>query len=136
MKINGFLKDVTGANRVTSARRKLIADASAENLYSDPIRELCEELHPASTLVRVTRVEDASPTARTFTFEAADGKPLPPFQAGQYVSFDLAIGETLTTTIRVVSEAFSLTAIEARVCVGREILATARIKTALHDTPN
>ncbi len=97
MKINGFLRDVTGANRVTSARRKLIADASGANEYSDPIRELCRELHPEVSRVRVTRVEDASPTARTFTFEAADGEPLPPFQAGQYVSFDLMIGETVTT---------------------------------------
>ena len=97
MKINGFLKDVTGANRVTSARRKLIASASSANEYRDPIRELCAELHPEVTHVRVTRVEDASPTARTYTFEAVDGDVLPPFQAGQYVSFDLTIGDTVTT---------------------------------------
>jgi ferredoxin-NADP reductase len=97
MKIKGFLKDVTGAMRVTNARRNLIAEASSANLYKDPIRELCAELHPEATHVRVTRVEDASPTARTFTFEAVDGEVLPPFQAGQYVSFELEIGETLTT---------------------------------------
>lgn len=97
MKIKGFLKDVTGAMRVTNARRNLIAEASGANLYKDPIRELCAELHPEATHVRVTRVEDASPTARTFTFEAVDGEVLPPFQAGQYVSFELEIGETLTT---------------------------------------
>ena len=97
MKIKGFLKDVTGAMRVTNARRKIIADASGDNLYSDPIRELCRELHPEATHVRVARVEDASPTARTYTFEPVGGDVLPPFQAGQYVSFDLQIGETITT---------------------------------------
>ena len=32
MKIKGFLKDVTGAMRGTNARRKIIADASGDNL--------------------------------------------------------------------------------------------------------
>ena len=97
MKIKGFLKDVTGAMRVTNARRNLIAEASGDNLYKDPIRELCAELHPEATHVRVARVEDASPTARTYTFEPVGGDVLPPFQAGQYASFDLQIGETITT---------------------------------------
>ncbi len=52
MKIKGFLKDVTGAMRVTNARRKIIADASGDNLYSDPIRELCRELRGPVRLVR------------------------------------------------------------------------------------
>ena len=77
MKIKGFLKDVTGAMRVTSARRKIIADASGDNLYSDPIRELCRELHPEATHVRVARVEDASPTARKQAALALQGRRAP-----------------------------------------------------------
>ena len=97
MKVFGFLKDVLGANRVTNARRKLIESGSPENIYSDHIKEVANELHPKVTHVVVTAVEDVSPTARRFTFEAAEGDKLPPFQAGQYCSLDLKIGDTVTT---------------------------------------
>ena len=97
MRINGFLRDVQGAARVTEARRELIANASPENLYHDHIRELTQELHPAATHVQVTKVEDVSPTARRLTFEPLDGDVLPPFQAGQYVSLDLRVVRTLTS---------------------------------------
>lgn len=97
MKVFGFLKDVLGANRVTNARRKLIESGSPDNIYKDHIKEVANELHPKVTHVVVTKVEDVSPTARRFTFEATEGDKLPPFQAGQYCSLDLKIGDTLTT---------------------------------------
>ncbi|MBR4455940.1 MAG: 2Fe-2S iron-sulfur cluster binding domain-containing protein [Solobacterium sp.] len=97
MKVHGFFRDVLGANRVIDARRKLIESGSPENLYHDHIKEIAQELHPESTRVRVTKAENVSPTARRFTFEAAEGELLPPFQAGQYVSLDLEINGTVTT---------------------------------------
>ncbi len=97
MKVYGFLKDVTGANRVTEARRKLIESGSPENLYRDHIKAVAQELHPASVEVTVRSVEDVSPTARKITFEACGDTKLPPFQCGQYVSLDLKIGDTLTS---------------------------------------
>jgi len=97
MKVNNFLKDVTGAMRVTNARRKLIAGGDDTRPYADHIADLAHEVHPESTRVRVTAVTDASPSARTFTFVACGGDVLPPFEAGQYVSFDLDIDGTLTT---------------------------------------
>lgn len=97
MKVNGFLKDVTGASRVTKARRDLIESGSPENIYHDHIKDLANELHPAVTHVKVVKVEDVSPTARKFTFVADEGDVLPPFQAGMYCSLDLNIGGTVTT---------------------------------------
>lgn len=97
MKVRGLIRDVTGASRVTRARRNLIASGSSENHYSDPIRELAEEVHPEVSRVRVVKVEDVSLTARMFTFEACEGDKLPPFQAGQYCSLDLKINGTITT---------------------------------------
>ncbi len=97
MKIHGFLEDVMGATRVTNARRKLIENGSPENNYRDHIREVADELHPQATRVVVTKVEDVSPTARRFTFEATDGDVLPPFEAGQYASLDLEFDGTVTT---------------------------------------
>ncbi|MFN2926249.1 FAD-binding oxidoreductase [Lachnospiraceae bacterium YH-ros2228] len=103
MKVNGFLKDVTGANRVIKARRQLIQSGSPENLYKDHIREVAEEVHPNKTHVRITKVEEVSPTARKFTFVPEDGDTLPPFYAGQYCSIDLKVkdeesGKTTVTT--------------------------------------
>lgn len=97
MKIEGFLKDVTGASRVTKARRELIAHGNPNNIYHDHIKDLAEEIHPSLTKVIVTKVEDVSPTARKFTFAAKEGYKLPPFQAGQYCSLDLNINGTITT---------------------------------------
>lgn len=97
MRVNGFLKDVTGASRVIKARRKLIDSGSPANEYKDHIREIAQEVHPAATHVRVIKVEEVSPTARKFTFAADEGDVLPPFQAGQYCSLDLKIGDTVTT---------------------------------------
>ena len=96
MKVKGFLKDVTGASRVTKARRNLIASGESRNIYSDPIREVAKEVHPDPMKVVCVSVNDASPTARTFRFKAVDGT-LPPFEAGQYVSFELQVGKSLTT---------------------------------------
>ena len=70
MKVNGFLKDVTGASRVTKARRELIEHGDPNNIYSDPIRETAKELHPEVTKVRVIDVKDVSPTARKYRFAA------------------------------------------------------------------
>ena len=97
MKVFGFLKDVTGANRVTTARRNLINSGSPENQYRDHIREVADEVHPKVTHVVVTKVEEVSPTAKRYTFEATDGDKLPPFEAGQYVSLDLNIDGIETT---------------------------------------
>lgn len=96
MKIKSFLKDVGGASRVTKARKAKFDNASGKNEYTDPINALAGELHPGKMKVRITKVEEVSPTAKKFTFEAVEGK-LPPFQAGNYVSFSFQIGETKTT---------------------------------------
>ena len=105
MKVKGFLRDVQGAARVTAARRKLIEQASAENLYRDHIGELARELHPNATHVEVVRVEDVSSTARRITFAPVDGDVLPPFEAGQFVSLDLRVARTLTSRPYTISSA-------------------------------
>ena len=97
MRVNWFFKDVMGASRVTNARRKLIASGDPTRPYADHPGALAAELHPAWTRVRVAEVRDASPTARFLTFVPVDGDVLPPFQAGQYVSFELKVGPTKTT---------------------------------------
>lgn len=44
------------------------------------------------------------------------------------------VGETLVTTIRVREEVFRMTLVDAEICVGDEVLATAEMKIALSET--
>ncbi len=54
-------------------------------------------LHPESQRVRIREMTKNGADAVTVVLEAADGKALAPFRAGQYVSVSAAIGETKTT---------------------------------------
>ena len=95
-KIKGFIKDVSGAFRVTKVRETNFNNASSENKYIDPINKVANELHPGEIEVIVSNVVDVSPTAKKYTFIPKNGK-LPVFQAGNYVSLKLKIGNTITS---------------------------------------
>jgi ferredoxin-NADP reductase len=95
MKVKSFFTDVGGADRVTKRREQLFDSASPKEDFSDPINKVAKELHPDPLDVKVIKVEDVSPTARKYTFVAVNGV-LPPFQAGQFVSLQFKIGNTLT----------------------------------------
>lgn len=97
VKVNGFFKDLTGSMRAEKLRKEAISSAKDDNEYNDPIRALAEEIHPKKTHLVVTKVEDVSPTARMFVFEAEQGDKLPPFQAGEYLVLDIEIGSTKTS---------------------------------------
>ncbi|MEG1417719.1 MAG: FAD-binding oxidoreductase, partial [Oscillospiraceae bacterium] len=96
MKIKGFLKDVGGASRVTARRKELFETASDKLVLSDPIGDVANALHPGSITLEVASITPASPTAKTIRFISKD-KKLPVFQAGQYLSLKLNIGDTLTS---------------------------------------
>ena len=95
-KINGFLKDVTGAARVTKVREENFNAASKENQYQDPINRVARLLHPSPFQVKVSKVLDVSPTAKKYTFIPLEGV-LPVFQSGNYVSIHVKIENTITT---------------------------------------
>ena len=99
VKVENFLKDVKGSDRIVEARTKKWAEASPvvnDANKRDPIRELADLLHPAAMKVKVVSVTDASPTAKTFRFVSEDGH-IPAFQSGQYVNFRLHIGDSELT---------------------------------------
>ena len=102
--VKGFLKDLTGASRVTKARLNTIQSGSAVPDPKDPIRELADKLHPASMEFVVESVRLASPTSRTYRLKSADGH-IPVFQAGQYVNFRLRIGGSELTRPYTISSA-------------------------------
>ena len=91
MKVKGFLKDVGGASRVTKARLEAFEKASAVPEKVDPIGDAVHEWHPGTLELVVTEIRPASPTAKTVRFERTDGKKLPFFYAGQYISLAFVI---------------------------------------------
>lgn len=97
IKVKGFFKDLTGVFKVMKKRSNSIKAGSPDNDYSDPIKELANELHPEFTRVVVSSIEEVSPTSKMLTFVPEEGFVLPPFQAGQYVSIDFKIGNTVTS---------------------------------------
>ena len=104
IKINGFLKDVGGASRVTKAREEALKNASPVPQPKDAIRELTDKLHPLEMQFRVVEIREASPTARTFRLESVDGH-IPVFQSGQYANFRLKIGASELTRPYTISSA-------------------------------
>jgi ferredoxin-NADP reductase len=94
IKVKGFFEDVGGASRVIKMRRQNNINASAVPNPKDFVRELADNLHPASMQFRVTAIKEASPTSRTFRLESVDGH-IPVFQCGQYVNLRLKIGESI-----------------------------------------
>ena len=95
MKIKGFLKDVTGASRVTKARLNAFESASSAPEKTDPIAEVVKEWHPGKLDLVVKEIREASKTAKTVRFARADGGKLPFFYAGQYIVLDFVIGDSV-----------------------------------------
>ncbi len=97
MKVNGFLKDVGGASRVTKARLHAFETASSVPVTVDPIGNVAREWHPGRLELVVTEIRDACKTAKTFRFQRPEGGKLPPFYAGQFMVIDFPVGESLVS---------------------------------------
>ena len=91
MKVKGFLKDVGGASRVTKARLSAFENASSTPVREDPIGNVAREWHPGKLELVVDRIYPVSPTAKTVRFMRADGKKMPPFYAGQFISLEFNV---------------------------------------------
>lgn len=94
MKVKGFLKDVGGASRVTKRRQNNFDQASAKPAPYDPIGAVAKALHPGFLDLKVEAIKVASPTSKTIVFSAPH---LPYFQAGQFLSLRLKIGDSLVS---------------------------------------
>lgn len=94
MKVKGFLTDVGGASRVTKAREEKYNNASSVPSPYDPIGNTAKLLHPGLIEMKLTEIKEASPTAKTFRFEA---EHIPYFKAGQFMTIQIKDGNSLTT---------------------------------------
>lgn len=94
MKIKSFFKDLMGAFKVKDAREKEINNASKELEVSDPINETAKLLHPSSVSLKLIDVKKINDETKTFVFTS---NHIPYFEAGQYLSLKIKIGNTLTS---------------------------------------
>lgn len=94
MKVKGFLKDVGGASRVTKRRKQMFDEAPSTPNPVDPIGAVAKALHPGFLTLKVVDVRPVSLSAKTITLAAPH---LPLFQAGQYLTLVLKIGNSRVT---------------------------------------
>ena len=97
MKVKGFFEDVAGASRVTKARLDAFHSASPVPVTVDPIHEVAYAMHPGRVELVVTAVRSAGGGCKTVRFQAADGRRLPLFRAGQFLVLDVKIGESVVS---------------------------------------
>ena len=95
MKVKGFLKDVSGASRVTKARLAAFERASSVPEKIDPIGEVAKAWHPGRLELKVVQIRTCTKTSKTIRFRRADGGPLPYFYAGQFIALEFPMGKTI-----------------------------------------
>ena len=91
--------DMLKFKNMASDREKAIQAAPANPIIANfPINENAKALHPDHLDLVVKEIVDHSEAgAKSFVFMREDGKPLPYFRAGQYLSLKLPIGESFVT---------------------------------------
>jgi ferredoxin-NADP reductase len=85
--------------------RKKHYRAADEDYRPDPVSDMAKRMHPETLSLKVTSVRDEVPLVKTFRLESMLCAPLPVFQAGQYISVKLKIGDTLTARAYTISSA-------------------------------
>ncbi|MDR0854864.1 MAG: iron-sulfur cluster-binding domain-containing protein [Christensenellaceae bacterium] len=95
--INGYIKDLASFFALNGKRKKWIESGSTNVDMSDPVAELAKHLHPGLITSKIVKVTDETPSTKTFTLEPTDGKKLPLFYAGQYISVKYSIDGRTTT---------------------------------------
>lgn len=96
MKIKSFLRDILGSARVTRRRKNAIRKASDKLEFNDPITDIAKALHPGKFLVRIKEIKNASIDSKTITFESLDNH-IPLFKAGQFMTLEMKIGNSILT---------------------------------------
>ncbi|MDR1358594.1 MAG: hypothetical protein LBJ48_04490, partial [Coriobacteriales bacterium] len=102
--INGYFKDLGGWFSLLKKRAAWIntGDPHRALATADPIAELAAHLHPGVLRTRIAEVRQETPSTRSFRLvlapeEAAAGRRLPAFHAGQYLSVKFLIDGQATT---------------------------------------
>lgn len=82
-------------DQITNIQKK--RSSSIKYGYVDTIQNkyitnsLVKELHPKMIHVKVSKIVQETPDTKSFYLKTVDGSPMPPFQAGQYISLQVPI---------------------------------------------
>ena len=94
MKVKNFLKDISGIFRIKKLRRDKIQSANGEEVKEDRIYQLAKSLHPGKIKAVVSDIVSETKDAKRITFSSKD---IPYFQAGNYLTVELEIGNSIVT---------------------------------------
>lgn len=117
--IFGFM-DMLRFKKLVPNRREALANGSEEPLPTEyRTNNLATALHPGYMEVELTHIVQLTPNMKNFTFKRIDSSAFPFFRAGQYVSLQAKIGDSL------VSRPYSISsspdeALEGRLSLGIE----------------
>lgn len=117
--IFGFM-DMLRFTKLVPNRRKALANGSDEPIPTEyRTNDLAKALHPGYMEVELTHIVQLTPNMKNFTFKRVDSSAFPFFRAGQYVSLQTKIGDSL------VSRPYSISsspdeALEGRLSLGIE----------------
>jgi ferredoxin-NADP reductase len=95
MDIKEFLGHVEGFGEAVGERETLKRVFGDLSIPKDFAENYIKLLHPKKIAARVTDIFQETPSTRTFRLAPADGY-LPPFRAGQYVNWEVTIGNVRT----------------------------------------
>lgn len=117
--IFGFM-DMLRFKKLVPNRREALANGSDQPLPTEyRTNNLATVLHPGYMEVELTHIVQLTPNMKNFTFKRVDSSAFPFFRAGQYVSLQAKIGDSL------VSRPYSISsspdeALEGRLSLGIE----------------
>ena len=94
MKIKGFLKDISGIFRIKKARKRKIELSNEDDVHEDRIYALAKSLHPGKIKAVVSDIVSETKDAKRITFASKD---IPFFRAGNYLTVELEIGNSIVT---------------------------------------
>ena len=94
MKVKGFLKDISGILRIKKLRKEKIDKADGEQVKPDRIYELAKSLHPGKLKAVVSDIFSETKDTKRITFASKD---IPYFSAGNYLTVELEIGNSIVT---------------------------------------
>ena len=94
MKVKGFLKDISGIFHIKKLRKDKIDASNSENVKEDRVFELAKSLHPGKFKAVVSDITSETKEAKRITFASKD---IPYFRAGNYLTVELEIGNSIVT---------------------------------------
>ncbi|MCP3952858.1 MAG: 2Fe-2S iron-sulfur cluster binding domain-containing protein [Desulfobacterales bacterium] len=88
---------IEGYNTILKENEILRRYARDRTTQKGQVAAVIDRLHPAQLQLRVTRILAETASTKTFRLVTADGRYLPPFQAGQYINLFVEIGGVRTS---------------------------------------